>query len=205
MATSVQMKFIVKELSTRDVQLKRIIDSSPLCSIGSNPRVISNFEALVQSIISQQLAVSAAASIFQRVKDLAQGYVTVADLSSISEIEMRKAGVSGAKFKTINGLTDSIMNKEIDIENLHKMSEDQQIFESLTKLWGIGPWTVDMFLIFQLGRLDIWPVSDLGVKRGWAKMHLLKNGIEPEILKKKGEKFRPYRSVVAWYCWRALD
>lgn len=142
MATSMQMKFIVKELSTRDVQLKRIIDSSPLCSIGSIPSVTSNFEALVQSIISQQLAVSAAASIFQRVKDLAQGCVTVANLSSISEIEMRKAGVSGAKFKTIKGLTGSVINKEIDIENLHKMSEDQQILK-VSPNYGVldlGPW-----------------------------------------------------------------
>ncbi len=79
------------------------------------------------------------------------------------------------------------------------------ISESLTSIWGIGPWTVDMFLIFQLRKLDIWPITDLGVRRGWEKIYSLKNGIDINSLEKKGEKFRPYRSVVAWYCWRALD
>jgi DNA-3-methyladenine glycosylase II len=117
---------------------------------------------------------------------------------------MREAGVSGAKFKTINGLAHAAVSKKININKLHEIEDDQVIFEQLTGLWGIGPWTVDMFMIGQLGRLDIWPTGDLGVRRGWEKIYSAKEEIEPKVLEKKGEKFRPYRSVVAWYCWRAL-
>ena len=87
----------------------------------------------------------------------------------------------------------------------HELRMDDEVYKNLTALWGIGPWTVDMFMMFQLGRLDIWPTGDLGVRRGWDKIHRLKDEITPEILLKRGDKFQPHRSVVAWYCWRALD
>jgi DNA-3-methyladenine glycosylase II len=121
------------------------------------------------------------------------------------EIEqMRAAGLSGAKAKTIQGLASSALDKCVDFKKLHEMDDDQ-VYKSLTSLWGIGPWTVDMFMMFQLGRLDIWPTGDLGVRRGWEKLHKLSEEIAPIELEKKGEKFRPHRSIVAWYCWRALD
>jgi DNA-3-methyladenine glycosylase II len=126
-------------------------------------------------------------------------------IAGISETDMRAAGVSGAKFKTIQGLADAALSKRININKLHEIDDDELIFHQLTSLWGIGPWTVDMFMMHQLGRLDIWPTGDLGVRRGWEKIHSLKEEIEPKALDKKGEKYRPYRSVVAWYCWRALS
>ena len=138
------------------------------------------------------------------VKTLAQGRVVPARIAAISEKDMRAAGVSGAKFKTIQGLADAALSKEIKINQLHKVDSDEEIFQQLTGLWGIGPWTVDMFMMFQLGRLDIWPTGDLGVRRGYEKIYSLSEEITPAALEKKGEKFRPYRSVVAWYCWRAL-
>ena len=94
--------------------------------------------------------------------------------------------------------------KNLDLEKIDS-KPDLEIYEQLTKLWGIGPWTVDMFMMFQLGKLNVWPVGDLGVRRGWEKINRLKEEIAPEQLLKKGEKFQPYRSVVAWYCWRAID
>ena len=118
--------------------------------------------------------------------------------------QLRSAGLSGAKSKTIQGLASAALEKEVDFKNLHEMT-DEQVYRDLTKLWGIGPWTVDMFMMFQLGRLDIWPTGDLGVRRGWEQVHKLKTEITPGELEKKGDKFRPHRSVVAWYCWRALD
>jgi DNA-3-methyladenine glycosylase II len=181
-----------------------VIDAHPLCTIGRNPKPVSHFEALVESVISQQLAVKAADTIYGRVKTLAQGRVVPARIAAISEKDMRAAGVSGAKFKTIQGLADAALSKEIKINQLHKVDSDEEIFQQLTGLWGIGPWTVDMFMMFQLGRLDIWPTGDLGVRRGYEKIYRLSEEITPAALEKKGEKFRPYRSVVAWYCWRAL-
>jgi len=200
-----QMKKIAQEISARDKRLARVIDAHPLCTIGRNPKPVTHFEALVESVISQQLAVKAADTIYGRVKDLTKGRMVPGRIVDISEADMRAAGVSGAKFKTIQGLADAALSKKIKINSLHEIDDDQLIFDQLTSLWGIGPWTVDMFMMFQLGRLDIWPTGDLGVRRGWEKIYALTDEIEPKALDKKGEKFRPYRSVVAWYCWRALS
>lgn len=205
MVTESQMKKIAKEISSRDARFARVIAAHPLCTVGRNPKPVTHFEALVESVISQQLAVKAADTIYGRIKDLAKGRVIPSRIADISETDMRAAGVSGAKFKTIQGLADAAITKKIKINSLHEIADDQLIFDQLTNLWGIGPWTVDMFMMFQLGRLDIWPTGDLGVRRGWEKIYALKEEIEPKVLEKKGEKFRPYRSVVAWYCWRALS
>jgi len=202
--TTSKMKRIVADLATRDARIAKVIGAHPLCTIGRNPKPVSQFEALVESVISQQLAVKAAETIYGRVKGLAQGRVVPARIADIPEKDMREAGVSGAKFKTIQGLADAALTKRIKINQLHKVDSDDEIFEQLTGLWGIGPWTVDMFMMFQLGRLDIWPTGDLGVRRGYEKIYRLGEEITPAALEKKGEKFRPYRSVVAWYCWRAL-
>jgi DNA-3-methyladenine glycosylase II len=203
--TDSQMKKIIKELSARDARLAGVIDKHPLCTIGRNSNPVTHFEALVESVISQQLAVKAADTIYGRVKGLVNGKVIPKRIAQVSEADMRAAGVSGAKFKTIQGVANADLTREIKINKLHEIEDDKLIFEKLTSLWGIGPWTVDMFMMHQLGRLDIWPTGDLGVRRGWEKIYKLKDEIKPMDLDKKGEKFRPYRSVVAWYCWRALS
>ena len=203
--TQRQIKNIVKELSTKDALIAKIILAYPLCTLGRNPNPVTHFEALVESVISQQLAVKAADTIYGRIKDLAKGRVLQARIAGISEADMRAAGVSGAKYKTIQGLADAALSKRIKINQLHEINDDQFIFDQLTGLWGIGPWTVDMFMMHQLGRLDIWPTGDLGVRRGWEKIYALKEEIDPKVLEGKGDKFRPYRSVVAWYCWQALS
>lgn len=203
--TEPQMKRIAQDLASRDARLAKVIQAHPLCTVGRNPKPVTHFEALVESVISQQLAVKAADTIYARVKSLSKGRVAPARLADISEAEMRAAGVSGAKFKTIQGLADAVLSKRIQINKLHEIDDDQEIFDQLTGLWGIGPWTVDMFMMHQLGRLDIWPTGDLGVRRGWEKIYSLKEEIDPKALISKGDKFRPYRSVVAWYCWRALS
>jgi DNA-3-methyladenine glycosylase II len=203
--TDARMKKIVKEISQRDKRFSNVIASHPLCTIGRNPKPVTHFEALVESVISQQLAVKAAETIFGRVKKSAGGRVIPSRIVEISESDFREAGVSGAKYKTIQGLADAAITKKININKLHEVESDEEIFNQLTGLWGIGPWTVDMFMMFQLGRLDIWPTGDLGVRRGWEKIYSLKDEITPAALALKGEKFRPYRSVAAWYCWRALS
>lgn len=199
------MKKIVADISARDKKFARLIAEHPLCTLGRNPKPVTHFESLVESVISQQLAVKAADTIFLRVKKLARGRITPRSIARISEAEMREAGVSSAKYKTLQGLAEAGLSKEILFSSLHEIEEDQVIFDSLTSLWGIGPWTVDMFMMHQLARLDVWPTGDLGVRRGWEKIHALDTQITPDELELKGEKFRPYRSVVAWYCWRALS
>lgn len=199
-----EMRKVVTEIAARDKKMAAVIAAHPLCTVGRNPKPVTHFEALVESVVSQQLAVKAAESIFLRVKKLAGGRVTPGRIAEINEKAMREAGLSGAKFKSIHGLAQAALTNEVNFSTLHRKG-DEEIFTQLTSLWGIGPWTVDMFMMFQLGRLDIWPTGDLGVRRGWEKIYKLSEEITPLNLEKKGEKFRPYRSVVAWYCWRALS
>ena len=199
-----KMQRIVDEISDTDKRFAKVISESPLCSIGSAASPESNFESLVSSVISQQLAVKAAETIHGRLTQLAKGNVTPVRIAKLSDTALREIGVSGAKAKTIQGLAQAALTGSVPINDLHELS-DEEVFNGLTSLWGIGPWTVDMFMMFQLHRLDIWPTGDLGVRRGWESIHKLSEQIEPKALEAKGEKFRPYRSVVAWYCWRHLD
>ncbi len=199
-----KMQRIVDEISDTDKRFAKVISESPLCSIGSAASPESNFESLVSSVISQQLAVKAAETIYGRLTQLAKGNVTPVQIAKLSDTALREIGVSGAKAKTIQGLAQASITGTVPINDLHELS-DEEVFNGLTSLWGIGPWTVDMFMMFQLHRLDIWPTGDLGVRRGWESIHKLSEQIDPTALEVKGEKFRPYRSVVAWYCWRHLD
>ena len=199
-----KMQRIVDEISDTDKRFAKVISESPLCSIGSAASPESNFESLVSSVISQQLAVKAAETIYGRLTQLAKGNVTPVQIAKLSDTALREIGVSGAKAKTIQGLAQASITGTVPINDLHELS-DEEVFNGLTSLWGIGPWTVDMFMMFQLHRLDIWPTGDLGVRRGWESIHKLSEQIDPKALEVKGEKFRPYRSVVAWYCWRHLD
>ncbi len=197
------MRKIVQEIAHTDKRFAKVIETSELCDIGTSNPERSHFETLVSSVISQQLATAAARTIKERFA-VECGKITPKNVAGMEIEQMRAAGLSGAKAKTIQGLASSALDKSVDFKKLHEMDDDQ-VYKSLTSLWGIGPWTVDMFMMFQLGRLDIWPTGDLGVRRGWEKLHKLSEEIAPIELEKKGEKFRPHRSIVAWYCWRALD
>ena len=195
------MSQIVADLAERHKNLGRIIATAPLCDLGLRPKSRSNFESLVLSVISQQLATAAADTISKRFIDQV-GKITPKRILNSDIEEIRNVGLSAAKTKTILGLAEAAKN--LDLEKIDS-KPDLEIYELLTKLWGIGPWTVDMFMMFQLGKLNVWPVGDLGVRRGWEKINRLKEEITPDQLLNKGEKFQPYRSVVAWYCWRATD
>ena len=197
------MRKIVQEIAHTDKRFAKVIETSELCDIGTSNPERSHFETLVSSVISQQLATAAARTIKERFA-VECGKITPKNVAAMEIEQMRAAGLSGAKAKTIQGLASSALDKSVDFKKLHEMDDDQ-VYKSLTSLWGIGPWTVDMFMMFQLGRLDIWPTGDLGVRRGWEKVHKLKDEITPDELFKKGDKFKPHRSIVAWYCWRALD
>ncbi|MEI9907736.1 MAG: hypothetical protein WDO06_07460 [Actinomycetota bacterium] len=106
---------------------------------------------------------------------MAKGKITPKSISKLSETDMRSAGLSGAKTKTIQGLSAASLSGEVVIDELHLM-HDSEVFEKLTSLWGIGPWTVDMFMMFQLGRQDIWPTGDLGVRRGLGEDSQIERG-----------------------------
>ena len=199
------MREIVDDLSRRDVHLAEVVRRHRLCTLGQEDSTTTHFESLVESVISQQLSVKAADTIHARFRALAGNEVSPDCLAAMSEDRMREAGISGAKCKTIKGMADAALSGRVNINRLHEIDDDDVIASQLTSLWGVGNWTVDMFMMHQLGRLDVWPTGDVGVRRGWAKIYGLSESVDHETLLIGGEKFRPYRSVVAWYCWQELD
>ncbi len=199
MASAAKIARTIVELEPR---FAPVIESSGLCPIGKTKRRESNFRSLATSIISQQLSTKAASTIIARV-DALTGGITPQRISAVSTTKLRSAGLSNSKARAISELAEA--ESEIKFSRLHLIEDDEEIFERLLPLFGIGRWTVEMFLMFQLGRVDIWPTGDLGVRRGWEKVHRLRAEISPKELERKGERFRPYRSHLAWYCWRALE
>lgn len=198
-----KMKSISLKICEIDEKFEDVVSNNPLCTIGRSPSNESNYQSLVSAVVSQQLSGKAASTIHGRLQELVGGEITPKKIALQSVENLRAVGLSGAKTKTILGLTDSV-NSGLPIEELPDF-EDAEILRLLTQIWGIGEWTVHMFMIFQIGHLDIWPTGDLGVRKGWELIHNSRKELTPKELEIKGEKLRPYRSVVAWYCWRALD
>jgi DNA-3-methyladenine glycosylase II len=199
-----KMRRIVAEVAQMDRKFAPLIDRRPLCTIGRNSPSESHFESLVSSVISQQLATKAAKTIHGRLVDLCNGTINAKKLIELDDHELREIGVSGAKARTIKGLSLAVVDKTIPIDSIDEIHDDQEIYDKLTSIWGIGRWTVEMFMMFQLGRLDVWPTGDLAVRRGWDLVHKNKEETLAKALDVKGEKLHPYRSVVAWYCYQAV-
>src|SRR3954466_12417778 len=165
------------------------------------------FDSLAESIAYQQLSGKAAATIWGRVKALygKRKWLDPKQVLATPDEKLRAAGLSGSKTAAIKDLAAKVLDGTVPSgAALAKMSEDE-IIERLTKVRGIGRWTVEMMLLFDLGRLDVWPVDDLGVRKGYMKTFRKRKIPKPKELHKIGEKWRPYRSVAAWYFWRALD
>jgi len=198
------MRRVVAEVAVLDKKFAPLIDRRPLCTIGRSEKSESNFESLVSSVISQQLATKAAETIHARLVVLCKGHITARKLVKLDDLLLREIGVSGAKARTIKGLAGAVLDKSIPIDRIDEIHDDQEIFDALTSLWGIGRWTVEMFMMFQLGRLDIWPTGDLAVRRGWDLVHKSKEETSARQLDAIGEKLHPYRSVIAWYCYQAV-
>lgn len=163
-----------------------------------------SFGALVRSITYQQLAGAAAAAIHGRFLKLFAGGVSPAAVLALPEVALRSAGLSTSKAAAITDLARKVEDGTVPLDDVESLSDDKLV-ERLVQVRGIGRWTAEMFLIFQLRRLDVWPVDDFGVRKGWATAHKLKDLPLPRALQAEGEIFRPYRTVAAWYCWRAAD
>jgi DNA-3-methyladenine glycosylase II len=162
------------------------------------------FAALVRSIMYQQLAGAAAATIHGRFLKLFADGLSPSAVLALPDGAMRSAGVSGSKAAAIADLALKVRDGTVPLHDVESLSDDELVAR-LVQVRGIGPWTAEMFLMFQLGRLDVWPVDDYGVRKGWALAHKLKEPPTPRVLQPEGDRFRPYRSVAAWYCWRAVD
>ena len=168
------------------------------------PRPTSDhFAALAESILYQQLAGAAAAAIHGRFVALFDGELTPEAVLAVPEQRLRGVGLSGSKAVSIRDLAAKVADGTVPLERIERLSDDE-IVTRLSVVRGIGRWKAEMFLIFQLRRLDVWPVDDYGVRQGYALAYKLPDLPKPRELQAEGERFRPFRTVPAWYCWQAV-
>ena len=161
------------------------------------------FGALVRAIAYQQLAGRAAAAIHGRVRALVAGPLTPEALLAVPEEALRAAGLSAAKTASVRDLAARAAGGELALGSLSRLA-DEEVVSRLSAVRGIGRWTAEMFLLFELRRLDVWPTGDLGVREGWRLAHGQASQPTPAELALLGEPLRPVRSVAAWYCWEAV-
>ena len=168
---------------------------------------IRPFDALAESIAYQQLSGKAAATIFGRVRALypRRKYLDPEKILATPDEAFRAAGLSRNKIAALKDLAAKTIDGTVPSPRAIIRMSDEEIIGRLITVRGIGRWTVEMLLLFDLGRPDVWPVDDYGVRKGFAKTFGRRKLPTPKELMKFGEKWRPYRSVAAWYFWRALD
>jgi DNA-3-methyladenine glycosylase II len=164
------------------------------------------FEALVEAIVNQQLSGKAANTIFKRFVALAPGkkFPTPKQVLAMPAAKMRKAGLSKMKVSFIKDLAKKILDKTVDFKKMDSWM-DGEVIEHLVQVKGIGPWTAEMFLIFTLGREDVFSYGDLGLKNSIRKIYKLKNHPTPAQAEQLTTKWKPYRSLASRYLWASLD
>lgn len=192
----------IKHLSNNDISLATIIKKIGKCNLNSHN---DYYYSLLGSIVSQQLSSRVADVIFGRFIDYFGDPVPEAILKA-EDAEIRKLGLSNAKVKYVKDLSQKVINKEISFRGM-KSKTDEEIIAELTKVKGVGVWTVHMFLIFTLGRLNILPVGDLGIKRAIMNLYKLKVLPEEKVIRKIAGKnnWYPYCSIACWYLWKSLE
>jgi len=166
---------------------------------------LSPFAALVQSIVYQQLAGAAARAIHGRLIDAMDGDVAPENLLALSDQRLREVGLSAAKVLSLRDLASKALDGTVELSrrSLSRQSDDE-IIRRLSTVRGIGTWSAQMFLMFQLRRIDVWPVGDFGIRHGYGLAWKIQTPSTRE-LGPLGDPFRPYRTVLAWYCWRAAE
>lgn len=195
----------VAHLAAIDSGLARCIQSVGEFQL-SVRRNRSVFEYLIRSIVYQQLSGRAAATIYGRLLDqFPYRRIRPVQLLSRTVAELRGAGLSGSKCRALQDLAEKALAGQLpETSQLHRMTEDE-IVQRLTVIWGVGRWTAEMLLIFYLGRPDILPLSDLGVRKGYQQLRGYSTLPPAEKLERAGRRWRPYRTVASWYLWRSLD
>lgn len=195
----------VAHLMKRDKPLARLMREVPFTL--EPPRVTTPFESLLRAIVSQQLSGKAAKTIHTRVVELhaPAKRPTPAALLEISDEALRGAGLSRNKLAAVRDLAQKSLDGTVPTMRALKRMDDAEIIERLTQVRGVGVWTVEMMLMFTLGRPDVLPLADLGVRQGF--MHAYGHAAVPaiDVIEAHAERWRPYRSVGSWYMWRAVE
>src|SRR6266566_626038 len=196
----------MNHLTARDEKLAELITNTLPFQMDADP-LQSPYEALLESIAYQSISGKAAATIFGRVKALGSNgrAPSPEEMLKLRKPLLRKAGLSGAKIQAMKDLAQKTIEGIVpSLEEANKLS-DEELVKRLVSVRGIGAWTVEMFLIFRLGRPDVLPIHDLGVRKGWSVTYGKKHMPKPKELLAFGERWRPYRTVASWYMWRACQ
>jgi 3-methyladenine DNA glycosylase/8-oxoguanine DNA glycosylase len=199
-------KHAIEHLSKADRRLARLIAKSIEFKLEIE-EAQSPYEALLEAIVYQSISGKAAETIFGRVKALSAGGRCPApeEILRLRKQKLRKAGLSGAKIAAVRDLAQKTIEGIVPTLKQAQEMSDQELVERLDSVRGIGAWTVEMFLIFRLGRPDVLPIHDYGVQKGFALTYGKKDIPKPRELAKFGERWRPFRTVAAWYMWRAVQ
>ena len=194
----------VRHLKRADPELAGWIARVGPCRLLPAAGGISHFEALVRSIVYQQLSGKAASTIHGRVVARCGGPPSPERLARLSDPDLRTAGLSAAKLKALRDLSARVADDRLPLKRVAELPDDELI-AAVSETRGIGVWTAQMFLMFQLGRPDILPVSDLGIRKGFARVTGMKSLPAARTLERRAERWRPYRTVASWYLWRVLE
>lgn len=199
----------VRYLQSADPQLRAHIDAVGPCTLTPTPDTGPHtlFDRLASSILSQQLSVKAAATIAGRLRERATGDAQLdpVRVAALTDEELRACGISRPKVAALRDLTDAVRTARIPSLAALREYDDDEVITSLTTVRGIGRWTVEMLLIFLLDRPDVFPVADVGVRRGFERVLGLDAKASPAMMLDRAESWAPYRSVASWYLWRAVD
>ncbi len=195
-----------RHLSAKDEKLAALIAETAPFRIETDGSE-SPYEVLLESIAYQSISGKAAATIFGRIKALGSNGrpPSPEQMLKLRKPVLRKAGLSGAKVLAMKDLARKTLSGVVPTLEQASVMSDEELVERLVSVRGIGAWTVEMFLIFRLGRPDVLPIHDLGVKKGWAVAYGKKHMPKPKELLAFGERWRPYRTVASWYMWRAFE
>ena len=185
----------------KDKDIGPLINKYGSCKI--KPRVhVDYFQGLVREIIGQQLSGRVAEVIYERLKGNIKGRLTPKKILTLSDKELRNCGMAWAKVASIKDLAQRVKERKLKIRSLNELS-DEEVMKELVAVKGIGRWTAEMFLMFSLGRPDVFPDDDLGIRKGFEKV--VEKKLEGEKLAKFALRWKPYRTVASWYIWRVLE
>ena len=204
LASAKSFEKAAKYLQEQDPILGEIIKHAPLPAFTPHKKY---YQELVESIISQQLSIKAAATILKRFKELfAEDFPNPESILATDIEELRAVGLSRQKAGYIKDLAARVLDGSIQFSHLDSLS-NQEVIDELIQIKGVGVWTVHMFLLFCMGRLDVLPTGDLGIKNGIYKLYALPEKPTPEDIETVAlnNRWHPYESIASWYVWRALD
>ena len=190
-------------LRAADPRLARVIDVVGPCTMLPR-REGTHFAHLARAIVFQQLSGKAAGTIHGRVCDVIGGTIAPESVLAADDAALRGAGLSNGKLRALRDLSERVLDGRLQLDEVESLDDDTNI-DAMVQVRGIGPWTAQMFLMFRLGRPDVLPVLDLGVRKGAQRMHRLRSLPDADRLQKLARPWQPSRSVASWYCWRLLD